>query len=302
MRLCLCAAVLAALFVSAPSVRAHAPAGEPAGTVPCAHDPSWSVAQKPFRVHGNTWHVGPRGLGVFLVTSPAGHVLIDGGIPASATLIEDNIRSLGFDLRDVRWIVVSHAHCDHAGGVAQLARDTGARVIAGAGDAPLLARGGRDDPQYGNRFPFPAVRVAAKATDGYRLRVGDLVLSAHATPGHTQGNTSWTWQSCAADRCLDVAFVGSLSGPGYRLVGNPRYPDAVRDFERSFAVVAALPCDVALAPHPEMVDFWERVERREQGVPDALVDPGLCREYAQEARAALREAVAQERKAATRRP
>lgn len=249
-----------------------------------ADNPSWTAAQTPFRIYGNTWYVGPHGLGVFLVTAHTGDVLVDGGVPGEAPLIEANLRALGIRLRDIKWILNSHAHSDHAGGIAQLARDTGAQVIANAADAPLLERGGHGDPQYGDRFPFPPVRVARTVTDGERLHLGDLVLTAHATPGHTQGNTSWTWTSCQDKRCLHMVDVGSLSAPGYKLVGNPNDPSIVRDFEHSFAVVAALPCDIPLAPHPGMVDFWARVDRREHGDANALVDPAGCRAYAEDAR------------------
>ncbi len=252
-----------------------------------AENPSWTAPQKPFRIYGNTWYVGPRGLGVFLVTALTGNVLIDGGVPGGAALIEANIRSLGFDLRDIKWILNSHAHSDHAGGIAQLAHDTGAQVIAGAADAALLERGGRDDPQYGDRFPFPPVRVARTVKDGETLRLGDLVLTAHATPGHTQGNTTWTWTSCESVRCLHMVDVGSLSAPGFRLVGNPKSPDIVKDFAHSFSMVAALPCDIPLAPHPGMVDFWARVDMLEQGKANALIDPAGCRAYADSARASF---------------
>ena len=123
--------------------------------------------------------------------------------------------------------------------------------------------------------------------DGERLRLGDLVITAHATPGHTRGNTTWTWASCEDARCIDVVNVGSLSAPGFQLIGNPDYPDVVADFRASFAKVAALPCDLALAPHPAMVDFWARVERRDQGDAGALIDGTLCRAYAEHARSAL---------------
>lgn len=277
------------------SAAGHATAATPSS---CVHDPSWTAPQAPFRIYGNTWHVGPRGLGVFLITSPDGHVLIDGGVPGSAPLIEANIRSLGHDLHDIKWILNSHAHCDHAGGIAQLARDTGAQVIAGAADARLLARGGRADPQYGDRFRFPPVQVARTVADGERLRLGGLVLTAHATPGHTPGNTTWTWTSCEDTRCLQMVDVGSLSAPGYRLIGNPRYADIARDFEYSFGMLAAVRCDIALAPHPGMVDFWERVARRSEGNADALIDPTLCREYAKDARESFEEELAKQRKAA----
>jgi len=261
----------------------------------CANDPSWTAAQTPFRIFGNTWYVGPRGLGVFLVTAPTGDVLIDGGVPGDAPLIEANIRSLGINLRDIKWILNSHAHCDHAGGIAQLAHDTGAQVIAGAADAALLARGGHDEPEYGDRFLFPPVHVTRPVTDGESLHLGNLVLTAHATPGHTRGNTTWAWTSCEAKRCLHVVDVGSLSAPDFKLICNPKYPGVVKDFEYSFAMVAALPCDIALGPHPQMVDFWQRVEKREQDDADALIDPRLCRTYAKDARESFEEELAKQR-------
>ncbi|MGH8145444.1 MAG: subclass B3 metallo-beta-lactamase [Rhodanobacteraceae bacterium] len=249
-----------------------------------AENPSWTAPQKPFRIYGNTWYVGPHGLGVFLVTARTGDVLIDGGVPGDAPLIEANIRSLGVNLHDIKWILNSHAHSDHAGGIAQLAHDTGAQVIAGAADAPLLERGGRDDPEYGDRFPFPPVHVARTVIDGEQLHLGNLVLTAHATPGHTQGNTTWTWMSCEAKRCLHMVDVGSLSVPGYKLIDNPKDPNVVSNLEHSFAVVAALPCDIPLAPHPGMVDFWARVAKRDKGDVRALLDPTGCRAYAKDAR------------------
>lgn len=263
-----------------------------------ADNPSWTAPQKPFRIYGNTWYVGPHGLGVFLITAPAGDILIDGGVPGDAQLIEGNIRELGIDLHAIKWILNTHAHSDHAGGLAQLAHDTGAQVIAGAADAPLLERGGRGDPEYGDRFPFPPVHVARTVSDGERLHLGDLVLTAHATPGHTKGNTTWTWTSCEGKRCLHMVDVGSLSAPGFRLVGNADDPNIIGNFEHSFAMVAALSCDIPLAPHPEMVDFWERVGKRAHGDANAMLDPAGCRTYANDARAAFAAQLAEQRKTA----
>lgn len=304
MRMALAAVLLSCLVApglhaqqSAASVPASAapfrmPASERANI---AENPSWMAPQKPFRIYGNTWYVGPRGLGVFLVTAPTGDVLIDGGVPGDAPLIEANIRMLGIGLRDIKWILNSHAHSDHAGGIARLAHDTGAEVIANAADAPLLERGGHDDPQYGDRFPFPPVHVARTVADGESLRLGDLVLTAHATPGHTQGNTTWTWTSCQGTRCLHIVDVGSLSAPGFHLVGNPDSADIVKDFENSFGVVAALPCDIPVAPHPDMVDFWERVARHERGEANAMVDQAGCRVYANTARESFEAELAKQR-------
>jgi metallo-beta-lactamase class B len=260
-----------------------------------AANPSWTGPQKPLRIYGNTWYVGPQGLGVYLITARTGDVLIDGGVPGDAALIEANIRELGIDLHDIKWILNSHAHFDHAGGVAQLAHDTGAEVLASAADVPMLERGGLDDPQYGDRFPFTPPHVARTVTDGDPVRLGTLVLTAHITPGHTRGNTTWTWISCESSRCLHMVDIGSLSAPGYRLVDNPKYPDVVGDFERSFAIVAALPCDIALAPHPGAVNFWERVARREQGDTNALIDPAGCRAYADDARKSFEAELAKQR-------
>jgi metallo-beta-lactamase class B len=249
-----------------------------------ADNPSWTAPQKPFRIYGNTWHVGTRGLGAFLDTAHTGNVLIDSGVPGDAPIIEANIRQLGINLHDIKWILNSHAHSDHAGGMAQLAYDTGAKVIASAADTPLLQRGGNEDPQFGDRFPFPPVDVARTVADGESLHLGDLMMTAFATPGHTKGSTTWAWKSCERKRCLDIVDVGSLSAPGYKLIGNPRYPNIVKDFEHSFAVVGAVACDIPLAPHPGMVNFWERVARRKHGDTNALVDPNGCRAYAKEAR------------------
>lgn len=294
----LVAAMLAFILV-APCALAHAPPDRQAITgneSSCQGDPSWAAPQKPFRIYGNTWHVGPRGLGVFLITSPAGHVLIDGGVPTKTRLIESNLQSLGIDPHDIKWILNSHAHCDHAGGLARLARVTGAQVIASAADMELLARGGRDDPQFGDRFRFPPVRVTRTVTDREELLLGNLVLTAHSTPGHTKGNTTWAWTSCEGARCLRMVLVGSLSAPGYKLNGNAKYPAIVDDFESSLTMVAALPCDIALAPHPGMVDFWNRVARRDQGNADALIDSTLCRAYADEARGDLEEQLSGQRR------
>lgn len=295
------AAAILGVGLTALQAAAQSPAPVRASTASaaaCANDPSWTTPQTPFRIYGNTWYVGPHGLTVLLIRAATGDVLIDGGIPGHASLIEANIRRLGVNLHDVRWILNSHAHCDHAGGIAQLARDTGAQVIASAADVPLLERGGHDDPEYGERFLFPPVHPARTVPRGGTLHLGSLVLTAHATPGHTKGNTTWTWTSCEGKRCLHVVDIGSLSAPGYKLIDNPKDPDVVENFESSFTMLAALPCDIALGPHPEMVDFWERVAKRNKGNKNALIDTTMCRAYTNGARKSFETELAKQRAAA----
>lgn len=284
--------------ITALNAHAQSPTVRQAGSASsssCGDDSSWSQPQKPFRIYGNTWYVGARGITVLLIKGSSGDVLIDGGVLADAGLVESNLRELGVDLHDVRWILNSHAHCDHAGSIAELARATGAQVIAGAADTALLARGGHDDPEYGERSLFPPVHVTRTVSDGEKLHLGNLLITAHATPGHTKGNTTWAWTSCENGRCLHLVDIGSLSAPGYKLRGDARYPDIVSDFEHSFAMVAALPCDIPLAPHPDVVNFWERVARRDQGDANALVDPTGCRDVAKDARTSFEAQLAKER-------
>lgn len=253
------------------------------------------MPQEPFRIYGNTWYVGPHGLTVLLIIDPAGDVLIDGGLPGHESLIEENIQKLGVKLHDIKWILNTHAHCDHAGGITQLARDTGAQVIANMADTPLLERGGHDDPEYGNRFIFPPVHVTRQVTNGEKLKLGNLSLTAYSTPGHTKGNTTWSWTSCEKGRCLQLVDIGSLSAPDFKLIGNSKYPDVVKDFRHSFAVVAKVRCDIALGPHPGMVDFWERMAKRDHGDANALIDPNGCRAYAMDAQKDFEEELAKQR-------
>jgi metallo-beta-lactamase class B len=247
----------------------------------------WSEAQAPYRIHGNTWNVGSRGLASILVTSDAGHVLIDAPLAQNAELIEANVRALGVRVEDIRVILNSHAHFDHAGGIARLARDSGAEVRASAAGARALRSGGDDpdDPQHGSADPYAPVQVAATLADGDVVRVGDLALTAHLTPGHTPGSTTWTWRSCGQATCFDIVYADSLtalSAKGYRY-SDPAHPERLAGFRRGLAVVAGLPCDILVTPHPEASGFDQRLARREAGEADALVDRGACRRYAEAA-------------------
>lgn len=256
---------------------------------PCAE---WNAPQGPVRVFGNTWYVGSHGLAALLITSDEGHVLIDGGLPDTAPLILANIVEAGFEVRDVRLILNSHPHYDHSGGIAALQRATGARVAALADGAKVLRTGllGEDDPQHTIALPFPAVAEVELILDGETLRVGPLAVTAHRTAGHAPGGTSWTWQSCAEGRCLDLVYADSqtpVSAEAYRFSDAP---DRVAAHRAGADVIAALPCDLLITPHPGASAFWERVERGREG----LVDPQACQRYSETARGQLERRLARE--------
>src|SRR5919112_5146995 len=179
----------------------------------CPSCAEWNEPQRPFRLHGDTYFVGTHGLSAILITSPAGHVLIDAALPESAPIIRSNIEALGFRVQDVKLIVNSHVHFDHAGGIAELQRLSGARVAASPWSAEVLTKSGvgKGDPQFGGIPPVALVPRAETLRDGQTLRVGDIRLTAHFTPGHTPGGTSWTWESCEGKRCLSLVYADSMT-------------------------------------------------------------------------------------------
>lgn len=263
----------------------------------CAHCAEWNVPQKPFRIYGNTYYVGPHGLSSVLITSKASHVLIDGDLPESASQIAARIRELGFRVEDVKLIVNSHVHFDHAGGIAELQRMSGARVVASEWSARVLTKLGiaPDDPQFGVTRPVPLVGKVDTLTDGETFPVGDIAITAHLTPGHTPGGTSWTWQSCEASRCHNIVYADSLnpvSAEGFKFT---RASGAIQGFERSFAFLRNTRCDILITAHPEASNFWERIDGHNKGLkPDPLVDASACRALADHAEAALRTRIAEE--------
>jgi metallo-beta-lactamase class B len=292
------ALTLAAL---AATVLAGRPTWHPDPPIPCDSCAEWNAPRPPFRVFGNTYFVGPAGLGSVLVTSDAGHVLLDGALPQSAALIDANIRALGFRTEDVRVIVNSHAHFDHAGGIAALQRASGATVAASPAGARALERGGPvpEDPQFVGGTGFPKVEKVRVVADGETLRVGALAVTAHFTPGHTPGSTTWTWRSCEGARCLDVVYADSLnavSAPDFRFSGDATHPNIVESFRKSIATVEALPCDILLAVHPSFAEMDHKLAARAQApASDPFIDPGACRVYAANAREALERRLLQEK-------
>jgi metallo-beta-lactamase class B len=272
------------------------PRTRPYAAADCSNCAEWNVPHAPVKLHGNTYYVGTNGLAALLITSPEGHVLIDGALPNSAPLILQNVRALGFEVRDIRLILNSHAHFDHSGGLAALQAASGARVAASVPSAPVLERGssGPDDPQHGELLDFPAVRNVQRFADGETLRVGPIAVTAHLTPGHTPGGTTWTWRSCDEAGCVDVVYADShspISAEGFRFLESRTYPSALADFERGFRTLEALPCDILVTPHPVGSALWERLERGPQG----LIDPAACDRYAAAGRERLQRRLETER-------
>jgi metallo-beta-lactamase class B len=270
-------------------------------TSACAQCIEWNQPQAPFRIFGNSYYVGTHGLSSILVISDAGHILIDGDLPDSAKQIVSNIRSLGFHIEDVKIILNSHVHFDHAGGIAELQRLSGARVIASKWSAAVMKKGGFGvgDPQYGVLTPIQPIANIHELQDGEIIRLGDVALTAHLTPGHTPGGTSWTWKSCEGDLCRNIVYADSVTpvaAEGFRFTTRREYPEALGDFEKSFAFLETTPCDLLITPHPELSDLWDRLEARQRGVkPDPMVNTSACRELAEHSREQLRRRIAEER-------
>jgi metallo-beta-lactamase class B len=278
---------------------------KPDRPIACASCDEWNREREPFKVFGNTYYVGVAGLSSVLIATANGLILLDGALPQSAPLIDASIRKLGFRTEEVRLIVNSHAHFDHIGGIAALQRLSGARVAASASGARALARGEptEDDPQYRSGHEeahhFPSVRAVDVVTDGQSLTVGGVAITAHMTPGHTPGSTTWTWRSCESGRCLNVVYADSLnpvSDDGFRFTGDATHPSLIAGFRQSIATVDRLPCDVIISVHPEFVQLDEKIAARARGVtPDPFIDANACHAYAADASRALAKRIADER-------
>lgn len=260
-------------------------------TTACQGRDGWSDAAPPARIFGNTYYVGTCGIAVLLVTSDQGHVLIDAATAEAVPSILANIRTLGFDPRDIKLIVGSHEHIDHMGGLAALKAATGAPLAMREPARAALTSGrtDADDPQFGLHEPMVPVTVERIITDGETVRVGDLALTAVATPGHTSGGTSWTWRSCEGSNCASLAFVDSLtavSRDDYRFTD---HPERVAPFRETFAKVGRMPCDILITPHPGFSNLFARLSGTEP-----LIDRDACRRLVHAMRARLDARLAQE--------
>jgi metallo-beta-lactamase class B len=259
----------------------------------------WNRAREPFRLAGNTWYVGTEGLSVLLIRGEQGAVLIDGGLPETAARVAASLAQLQVDPHEIKLILSSHAHADHAGGIAALKALTGARVLASAESAKQMAAGGKGDLHFGDDLTYPAVTVDDTLVDGETIALGELRLTAHFTPGHTPGSTSWSWSERDGEREVVVVYADSLTAPGYQLVGHPRRPQLVDEFRKTFVQVAALRCDLLITPHPDASELFARAAAKSGA---QLIDAGGCKRYAGRARANFDDELAKQTRARAESP
>ena len=265
----------------------------PAASAVAADPLEWTRPTAPFHIVGNIWYVGSEGLAAYLIKTPAGAILIDATMAENVPAILRNIRSIGVSPRDVRYLLVSHAHFDHAAGDAAMVKATGAKVVAGVGDVAALQSGRPPGETTYTPVNFAPVKVARGVRDGDAVSLGGVTLRAVATPGHTPGCTTWTMRTRGAGRMLDVVFPCSITVAGNRLVGNRRYPAIVRDFGKSFDRLAKLHADVVLPAHPELAEV---LTRRMRGGERAYIAPGLLQTMVANARIAFADDLAKQQK------
>jgi len=239
-------------------------------------DPDWTAPFPPFRIAGNLYYVGSKGLASYLVATPQGNILINSDLEANAPLLQASIEKLGFRFKDTKILLISHAHWDHDAGSAKIKELTGTQYMVMDADVPVVESGGKADFQYGNRteFLYKPVKVDRVLHDGDEVKLGDAVLVAHLTPGHTKGCTTWTMKVAEAGKTYDVVIVGSPNvNPGYKLVNNSGYPQIAQDYEKMFGVLTSLPCDIFLGAHGGYFDMEEKYARLKPGAANPFVDP-----------------------------
>lgn len=263
----------------------------------------WTEPFPPFKIAGNLYYVGSKGLASYLVATPEGHILINSSLEASVPLIRESIEKLGFKFTDIRFLLISHAHWDHNAGSAEIVKLTGAKYLVMEADVPVVESGGKADFQYGSdtKSLYPAAKVDRVLRDGDEVRLGGSTLVARLTPGHTKGCTTWTMKASEGGKTLNAVIVGSPNvNPGYKLVGNSAYPGIAGDYERMFRVLKSLPCDLFLGAHGSYFNMEEKVRRSAPGAANPFIDPEGYKRYVAEREAAFRKELERQRSASGR--
>jgi len=280
---CSVLAFAGSLFAQANPIAANSARhnGVPASAAPPGPT-DWSEPFPPHRMIGNVYYVGSRGLASYLITTPAGHILINSNLKTSVPLIRANIEKLGFRFNDVKILLISHAHFDHDGGSAEVKKLTGAKYMVMDGDVGVVESGGKSDFQYGNdaTLMYPEAKVDRVLHDGDEVKIGETALTAHKTAGHTRGCTTWSLRVLEAGKIYDVVIVGSPNvNPGYRLVNNALYPEISDDYARGFRVLKSLRCGVFLGAHGSYYGLEQKYAKLSAGVTNPYIDPEGYKNY-----------------------
>jgi metallo-beta-lactamase class B len=244
--------------------------------------PEWTRPFPPHRIAGNLYYVGSEDLASYLIVTPQGDILINSSLEASVPLIRKSVEQLGFHFSDIKILLISHAHYDHCAGSAAILKATGAKYEVMDADVPVVQSGGKADFHYGGvkEDQYPAAHVDRVLHDGDTVRLGDAVLTAHKTAGHTKGTTTWTMDEAEGGKTLHVVIVGSPNvNPGYKLVGNVSYPGIAEDYMHEFEVLKSLPCDIFLGAHGGYYDMQAKYERLKKGDRDSFIDPDGYKAY-----------------------
>jgi len=258
----------------------------------------------PFPAHhimGNIYFVGSESLGIYLITTPQGHILVNAGLVDSVPGIQESVAKLGFKFSDIKILLISHAHFDHDAGAARIKELTGAKYMVMDADVPVVESGGTQDFFYGQRkdMHYPATKVDRVLHDEDTVKLGDAVLTAHLTPGHTKGCTTWTMKVRDGGKSYDVVIVGSPNvNEGYKLVNNAAYPQIADDYERMFRVLRSLHCDVFLGAHGGYYGMEVKYARIKDGDANPFIDPAGYKNYVNDREAAFRAELAKQRAAA----
>ena len=261
----------------------------------------WNKPIPPHKVIGNVYYVGTNFLASFLITTPEGHIVINPSYEQSVPLIQASVEKLGFKFSDVKILLISHAHWDHSAGSAQLKKLTSAKYMVMEEDVGVVESGGKTDFQYGETpgSLFPPTKVDRVLHDGDLVKLGDTVLTAHLTPGHTKGCTTWTLKAAENGKTYDVVIVGSPNvNPGYKLVNNAKYPQIASDYERTFRVLRSLPCDIFLGAHGNYYGMEAKFAKMKAGDRAAFVDPDGYKNYVSDREQTFRAELRKQTKAA----
>ena len=243
---------------------------------------------EPFPAHhvvANVYFVGSKSLGIYLVTTKQGHVLINAGLEESVAGIQKSVESLGFRFTDIKILLISHAHFDHDAGAARIKKLTGAKYMVMDADVPVVESGGKNDFAYGDRagWLYPEARVDRVLHDGDTVKVAEAVLTAHLTPGHTKGCTTWTMKAEENGKSYDVVIVGSPNvNEGYKLVNNTAYPQIANDYEKMFRVLRSLHCDVFLGAHGNYYGMETKYPQIAKDGPNPFIDTEGYKKYVDE--------------------